>query len=251
MVPVILSVIFYAAIHSGQSCETVFKETAIQVNPEAAAEDELPYLEKLASAACRTTNPDIIWQIAYQESSFRFVIARDNSDGAGKVYRGSEAIKFLKKLKKNSLKNTAKSQNVDIGGLQFNWIWHKNGFNKDPLLMLSPVAQVDYFLEKFGESIYQRCLNKWVGCYHNATDQDRSSQYQTSVAKKGRILQLKALYFLQASLKDMDEQQRSQLPRIDREEYYKVLNNSRDMPLPEKELQDPKKFYEVHSLARQ
>src|SRR4051812_32242713 len=85
MGPFTLSVILYAAAHAGQNCETVFQQTAAKVNPEVISESERPYLEELAAAACQTTNPDIIWQIVNQESSFRFVIARDNS-ADGKVY---------------------------------------------------------------------------------------------------------------------------------------------------------------------
>ncbi len=236
MGPFTLSVILYAAAHAGQNCETVFQETASKVNPEVVSDEERPYLQELAAAACQTTNPDIIWQIVNQESSFRFVIARDNSDGEGKVYRGPAAINFLKDLKKKARQNPEKSANIDIGAMQFNWVWHGNAFDRDPVRMLSPAAQVDYFIEKFGESIYQRCLNKWVGCYHNASDSQRGSRYQSAVLKKGRVLQLEALYFLQASLKAMSSEQKAQLPRIRKDEFYQVLSLSRDMRLPEKEL---------------
>lgn len=235
MGPFTLSVILYAAAHAGQNCETVFQETAAKVNPAVNSELERPYLEELASAACQTTNPDIIWQIVNQESSFRFVIARDNS-GEGRTYRGAEAISFLKDLKKKSRRYPEKSANVDIGAMQFNWAWHQEGFGRDPLRMLSPAAQIDYLLEKFGETIYQRCLNKWVGCYHNAKDSERGSRYQSQVLKKGRILQLQALYYLKTSLKDMSPEQKASLPRIRKEEFYQVLSLSRDMPLPEKDI---------------
>ncbi len=234
MGPVTLSVILYAAAHAGQNCETVFRETAAKVNPQVVSEEERPYLQELASAACQTTNPDIIWQIANQESSFRFVIARDNSEAGGKVYRGPQAINFLNKMKKKSLQSTENAANVDIGAMQFNWVWHQNGFGKDPIRMLSPAAQVEYLLEKFGETIYQRCLNKWVGCYHNATDRQRGSRYQSAVLKKGRVLQLQTLYYLQTALKTMSPEQKASLPRLKKDEFYQVLSLSRDMPLPEK-----------------
>ncbi|MDQ3230374.1 MAG: hypothetical protein M3Q07_01025, partial [Pseudobdellovibrionaceae bacterium] len=164
MGPFTLSVILYAAAHAGQNCETVFQETAAKVNPNVMTNGERPYLEELASAACQTTNPDIIWQIVNQESSFRFVIARDNSEEGGRVYRGAAAINFLKDLRRKSPRSKEKAASVDIGAMQFNWAWHQDSFGRDPLRMLSPAAQVEYLLEKFGEHIYQRCSSKWVGC---------------------------------------------------------------------------------------
>jgi hypothetical protein len=236
MAPITLSVILYAAAHAGQNCETVFRQTAAKVNPEVNSPSERPYLEELATAACQTTNPDIIWQIVNQESSFRFVIARDNDD-EGKVYRGPAALSFLKDLRKKSRKNAEKQANVDIGAMQFNWSWHQGGFGRDAVRMLSPAAQVDYLLDKFGETIYQRCLHKWVGCYHNASDRQRGSAYQSAVLKKGRVLQLEALYYIQESRRNMNPELKALLPRIRKEEFYQVLSQTRDIPLPEKEFQ--------------
>jgi hypothetical protein len=236
MGPFTLSVILYAAAHAGQNCETVFQETAAKVNPSILSNGERPYLEELAYSACQTTNPDIIWQIVNQESSFRFVIARDNATEGGRVYRGPAAIDFLKDLRKKSRRNPEKAASVDIGAMQFNWSWHQDGFGKDPMRMLSPGAQVEYLLEKFGEHIYQRCSRQWVGCYHNASDRERGLAYQTAVQKKGRILQLQALYYLKGALKEMSPEQKASLPRLRKEEFFQVLNQSRAIPLPEREI---------------
>ncbi|WP_218109985.1 hypothetical protein [Oligoflexus tunisiensis] len=226
----------YAAAHAGQNCETVFQETAAKVNPNVLTNGERPYLEELAYAACQTTNPDIIWQIANQESSFRFLIARHNTEKGARIYKGTAAVDFLKDLRKKSRKGSAKSSSVDVGAMQFNWSYHQEGFGHDPVRMLSPSAQVEYLLETFGEYIYQRCSSKWVGCYHNASDSELGSRYQKAVRKKGRVLQLQALYYLKGALKEMSPEQKAALPRLRKEEFFQVLNQSRDMPLPEREI---------------
>jgi hypothetical protein len=235
MGPFTLSVILYAAAHAGQNCETVFQETAAKVNTHIMSNGERPLLEELAFAACQTTNPDIIWQIVNQESSFRFIIARDNSEEGGRVYRGLAAVNFLKDLQKKSGRPSQKNVSVDIGAMQFNWSWHQKGFGQDPMRMLSPGAQVEYLLEKFGERIYQRCSSQWVGCYHSASDRARGSRYQSEVLKKGRILQLQALFYLKDALKTMSPEQKASLPRLRKDEFYRVLSLSKDMPLPERE----------------
>jgi hypothetical protein len=236
MGPFTLSVILYAAAHAGQNCETVFQETAAKVNPNVLTNGERPYLEELAYAACQTTNPDIIWQIANQESSFRFLIARHNTENGPRLYKGTAAIDFLKDLRRKARNGPGKSSSVDIGAMQFNWNYHQQGFGNDPVRMLSPHAQVEYLLETFGEYIYERCSSQWVACYHNASNSERGNRYLKSVRKKGRVLQLEALYYLKGALKEMSPEQKASLPRLRKEEFFQVLNHAQAMPLPEREI---------------
>ncbi len=228
MSSVTLSVILYAAIHSGQSCEKVFEETARTANPGTVLKAEEPYLQELAIAACQTNNPDIIWQIVQQESNFRFLIVRQN---AGKrVYRGEEALQYLDRLAKGEA-----DTNVDVGVMQLNWTYHRAGFNNSPKQMLLPAEQVDYLLDTFGDFIVRRCSERWIGCYHNPSNQRSAKRYEKLVQKRGKLLAAETIDFLEETRLSMSAEQKADLPPIRREEILEVLNQTRERPLPEKE----------------
>jgi hypothetical protein len=229
-----LSLILYAAYHSLQPCETIFQETAKAANPTVNFKVEQPYLEEFAKAACKTTNPDVLWLIAQQESNFRFTIIRENGEDA-KIHQGEEAIQYLRNLRRTRREQRV---NVDIGVLQFNWAWHKDGFKNDPLLALSPKKQVDYFLKRFGDEIYRRCEDQWVGCYHNQRDQKRANRYQAAVLKKGKLLAMHSLYFLRNHRKQLADSERRLLPLVKKEEFYRIFETAQGFPLPRRHLFD-------------
>lgn len=238
MSSVTLSVILYAAIHSGQSCETVFQETARAANPGALLKAEQPYLQELAHAACQTNNPDIIWQIVQQESNFRFLIVRQNA--GRRIYRGEEALQYLDRLARNEA-----DSNVDVGVMQLNWAWHSEGFRKNPNLMLAPAKQVDYLLDHYGDFIVRRCEERWVGCYHHPYDPVSAARYEKLVQKRGRLLAAETLDFLESSRKAMSPEQKAVLPLIVREEIFEVLDQAKDQPLPQKEFFSVAQFLQV------
>lgn len=229
MSSITLSVILYAAIHSGQSCETVFQKTAQAANPGSILKAEQPYLQELARAACQTNNPDIIWQIVQQESNFRFLIVRQNA--GRRIYRGEEALQYLDKLAKKE-----GDPNVDVGVMQLNWAWHSDGFAGDPNKMLAPAQQVDYLLDHYGDFIVRRCSERWVGCYHHPYDPASAARYEKRVQKRGRLLAIETLDFLETSRRSMSPEQRAVLPLIVREEIFDVLKQARYQPLPQKEV---------------
>jgi hypothetical protein len=246
MSSVTLSLILYAAVHSGQPCENVFQETARKANPGGLATDEQDYLAELAEAACDTSNPDIIWQIVQKESNFRFIIVRDNGPEQTRVLRGAKALAFLKRLPQKG-----QARNVDIGVMQFNWGWHRRGFDANPLRMLEPSAQVDYLLEHYGNAIFRRCSSRWVGCYHNSTDAERAAEYESAVRKKRQLLALVAIRYLQRARIALSFEQKAKLPVIRKEEVRALLRPSPSVPLPEKYIAgfiDARRMHTLHSI---
>ncbi len=221
-------VIMYVALHVGQSCETAFKEMARSAGFKAMEKTELVAMDEFASAACRTSNPDIIWQLAFQESNFRFDLVRDNLVfGGANLYEGEPAIGFLNKLGPGDL-----GRNVDIGVMQFNWGWHHQGFQNQPLTALSPAAQVAYFVESFSGEIYVRCSGRWVGCYHSTNDKSRAQKYEQDVVEKGRVLRLYALKYLRKMRNAFSPSQRSALPPILQSDVSDLLAFAREVPIP-------------------
>ena len=226
-----VSLIMYTALHTGLPCETVFTETALQMNPHSNIREERPYLDKLAKAACKTTNPDVIWQITNQETNFRFLIVRINNSKGGKILRGQKALSYLKRLKKMPPKT-----NVDIGPMQINWRWHKKEFNNDPLNMLNPAMQVKYLTNSFGPEIYNRCYENWIGCYHNPSNKERASGYQAKVLKKRQNFILGLLVYTKNRLNSVEPETRKRLPVIKKETFYAMLKHMKQMHLPGKNL---------------
>jgi hypothetical protein len=227
-----MSLILYTAYKSMMPCEDVFKDLAKAANPTIDFKVEEAFLDEFANAACETTNPDVLWLIAQQESNFRFVIARQNGQ-PGKLFRGQAAQDFLKTLKEPIVQPT---QNIDIGVLQFNGHWHKAAFNEDPMIALSPRKQVDYFLKKFSKEVFTRCQDQWVGCYHHPSDNERATRYQMAVIKKGKTLALQSLYFLRDHRARLTAEERKLMPVIRKEEFYRIFHAVANLPLPRKQI---------------
>jgi len=222
-----LSLILYAAAHTGQTCETVFVESARRLKGVISSSDE-KQLEVLSRAACATSNPDIIWQIAYQESSFRTDIISINENGASRVLKGEEAYAYLR-----DLKTSQKRSNVDIGVMQINWRWHGHKFNFDPIEMMKPERQVEYILEEISPYTVSRCAKDWVGCYHNPSNANLAQGYQRKVLLKTKELASSLLYHIQDSLASMELERRKTLPVIQKKQFYEVWNRAIKMKPPE------------------
>jgi len=221
-------VILYVALHSGKSCDSAFRDMARAVGFKSKDPMEIAAMNEFSSAACRTSNPDIIWQLAYQESGFRFQLVRENlANGFGNIYQDDAALRFLARMKPSD-----SSRNIDIGVMQFNWNWHHQGFLHNPLLALTPKAQVDYFLKTFSGEIYERCQGRWVGCYHSSNNQSRAQKYEGEVLEKGRLLRLHALQYLRKIRSGMDELRRRKLPPILQDDVDQLIAYAREVPIP-------------------
>ncbi|MBC7533672.1 MAG: hypothetical protein H7318_19065 [Oligoflexus sp.] len=228
MVASSFGVIFYVALHTGQSCELAFRDMARATGFKSHEEADLSAMEEFSRAACSTSNPDIIWQLAFQESNFRFQLLRENFPGnMANIYEGEAARTFLNRLGRFDL-----NRNIDIGVMQFNWAWHHHGFEQDPLRLMGPKAQVEYFLKSFSGEIFDRCHGRWVGCYHSVNDKSRAQKYEQDVLEKGRLLRLHALRYIRKMRTAMAETQRSVLPPILQSDIDKLLEFAREVPIP-------------------
>jgi hypothetical protein len=221
-------VIFYVALHTGQPCDLAFRDMAKAAGFKTVERSEEILMQEFALAACQTTNPDILWQLAYQESSFRFEIATENVGvGMANIYQGTAAVRFLKNLGPHE-----RNRNIDIGVMQYNWAWHNQGFQGDALRALSPREQVRHFLKSFSGEIFVRCQGRWVGCYHSSNDKNRAQKYERDVVEKGRILRLHALRYLRQVRGDMPQPARQTLPPIMQDDIDKLIAFARGVPIP-------------------
>lgn len=222
-------VIFYLALHTGQPCELAFRDMAKAAGFKTQDPVESELMQEFARAACQTTNPDILWQLAYQESTFRFQLVRENiGEGLANIYEGEAASKFLK-----TMTRLDQNRNIDIGVMQFNWAWHHNGFHDEPGKVLTPSEQVRYFLQSFSGEIYERCHGRWVGCYHSSNDKSRAQKYEQDVVEKGRILRLHALRYLRKVRGELPAAKRQSLPPILQDDINKLLEFAREVPIPQ------------------
>lgn len=228
MVASSFGVIFYLALHTGQSCELAFRDMARATGFKSGDPAELSAMVEFSRAACSTSNPDIIWQLAFQESNFRFQLLRENLPGnRANLYEGEASRSFLNRLGRFDL-----NRNIDIGVMQFNWAWHHQGFEQNPQRLMEPKAQVDYFLKSFSGEIFGRCHGRWVGCYHSTNDNSRAQKYEQDVLEKGRRLRLHALRSIRNMRTAMSETQRSVLPAILQSDIDKLLEFAREVPIP-------------------
>ena len=226
------SMIIYASVHTGQSCEKVFVDSVKEIRKSHMSRAELPKLKRFAKAACETSNPDIFWQIAKQESSFRFNIVRVNKQA--KVIQKDEAINYVKDLKKSQL-----AHNADIGVMQINWYWHRKGFKYDPVKMLDPAEQVKYIQANMAPNMAKRCsVDSWVGCYHNPSNKKRASNYQSKVKKSARLLTMTLLHYMKRTLAKMPKNQKDKLPVVKKKDFYLTYRNLVKMQVPSDNLEE-------------
>lgn len=165
---IVTSLIISAAMSLGLPCKQVFIDAALLVAPRALG--ELSELDEFASIACKTDNPDVIWQIAHVETNFRFkIVAFNGSDGrTARVMEGDAAKKAMAALTSRvSGDSRRRRPNVDIGVMQMNWRVHGEGYGLDATKMSSPSAQVKYLVDKMAPELVPGCGARWVGCYHS------------------------------------------------------------------------------------
>ncbi|RZA26496.1 MAG: hypothetical protein EOP10_03415 [Proteobacteria bacterium] len=230
-----MGIILYSALQTMQPCEKVFADTAIAANPHFKMEEKA-YLDEFAKASCATSFPDILWLLAFQETNFRFMIVRENMGVDYRITEGKAAVETLKTLKTANADTLAirPNQNVDIGVMQFNWRWHGENFQKDPLLALSPTRQVNYFVEKYSRYIYNVCDQSWVGCYHNQTNLVLSGNYQKSITKKTVVLATHSLRFLKEYRGKLNGELLGSLPSIKLVDIRKNFAYLQSFPKPQR-----------------
>ena len=176
------SFILYAAslLPSQVGCVDLFVDAALLANRKASEDKAL--LVSLAETACKTSNPDAIWQIAKVESGFRFRIVAVNSGGkTSKVFQGDSAAAFLKSL----AKNPNARPNADIGVLQMNWRAQGEQYGWDPIRMADPSEQVKHLVDNMMGDL-SRCGNLWIGCYHSYGNGTLAKGYAKRVAQAGK-----------------------------------------------------------------
>ena len=183
------SIIIATALTLGQPCEEVFQELAHKAFPSTRTSGDVVYMKKLALSACNTPNPDIIWQIVSTESAFSFRVVRINA--TAEVLRGDEAVAYLQKMRDQD-----RRANVDVGAMQFNWHFHGTTFGYEPEKMFDPGRQVEYLSNVFGPSLQSRCKQRWIGCYHNASDKDRAFSYEQKIMRSREVLERSSQQYL-------------------------------------------------------
>jgi hypothetical protein len=182
---VIPNIDFLASVPEGQALQYVAKERNIPCHvlflaaAGKATSNKLPADERLlmwdfAKAACQTKNPDILWQIAHVESSFKIRVIHIEGKT---VMTGVEAEDYLKK-------GLTKNKNVDIGPLQINWRANGSKWGYEPIQYLSGSFSVDFLSNKILKTYVNSCGLKWINCYHSY-DNDRGWGYRGKIDSSG------------------------------------------------------------------
>lgn len=210
------SIILLTALYTQSTCEDVFYQTAAKRMKPSRLAKEGSELKQLASAACKTTNPDIVWQIAAVESGFEFNIIRFNRQAA--VIRGQKAKKYLKVLERSQA-----AVNADFGVMQFNWYWHRDSFNRDPYTIITPKAQVKNLVEKMVPMVYRRCKSQWVGCYHNPANGPAAKQYNKRINQARKLLKNYALKVINPKTNKMTKES------LTKKQMYSLLRTARNL----------------------
>ncbi|RYZ92457.1 MAG: hypothetical protein EOP06_04200 [Proteobacteria bacterium] len=195
MIPLIGSLIKVAALKYGVSCAQVFVMAALYVNPSAAKLDDKA-LRVFAQEACLVEETDSIWEIAFVESRFQFVITSNNEIPvtAGKVSGNSSVPRTLKGM--NALRALKKAMdsdetpNLDIGVMQLNIKWHHEWFEKKYFRMISPSQQVKYFSEVMVPSLKKHCKADWQTCYHTIATKKLKDIYRKKLKDARKVLEI-------------------------------------------------------------
>lgn len=190
MTPVIAqSMLSFVGSLLGIGCENAFISTASMVNKSFAEHSLAP---EMARTACSTDNPDVIWEIAFAESGFRVDIAAINSAEVDlpKVLEGEAATDMARRLTAGK-KDGGKSlpQNVDMGVMQMNWMYHGKGYGWDAEKMLSPKAQIEYLVNVMAPELRYACGKKWIACYHSWNPSNQR-KYLKNIIKAEKRLKL-------------------------------------------------------------
>jgi len=145
------------AYYLNRPCHQIFVESVYHENP-TSYRNNYADLKNFAEAACQTSNPDIIWDIAKVESNFNFKIL--GVAGKSVLKNNYEIQNYLKGISQNS--------NFDIGPMQINWRYHaaKSGY---PIsYFFDGKFSVYYVSTKIIGNLVSSCKNAWISCYHSA-----------------------------------------------------------------------------------
>lgn len=138
---------------------------------------EKKMLFAFAEASCKTSNPDVLWQIAAHESGFRPMVSLDNKTKT--IANGDQTLTFVELAQADPSK-----VNVDVGILQINIRSHGFEFGKLGLSILNPQDQVQYVIEGMMPQLTKRCGEKWVGCYHSWKNGSRAVKYSAAIDRQ-------------------------------------------------------------------
>lgn len=148
----------YAAQQTQIPCYTLFLAAA-----GSATQNKLPPSERLdvlefAQAACRSKNPDILWQIALVESGFRMKVVQV---GGKEALYGAKAVAFVEQ-------GLAPHMNVDLGPLQINWKANGSKHPFEPKNYFEGPFAVDFVSRHLAEGYLRDCgPQRWIHCYHS------------------------------------------------------------------------------------
>lgn len=148
---------FYTTAQTALPCQTLFLAAASKVIHTTFEKQDKLNLQRFSQAACLTSNPDVLWQIAYVESGFKMRIVQ--IDGK-KTLTGDAAEKYL-------AQGLPKDANVDIGPLQINWKANGSKWNYDPSRYLDGAFSVSFLSNHILKDYVNSCKENWVSCYHS------------------------------------------------------------------------------------
>lgn len=221
-----LSIIALTAALTGNPCEDVFENVVKQQIPFDRQLKESVYITDLANSACKTSNPDIVWQITRVETNFHFEILRFNN--TNKVLKGEKAIDYLLKIEE-----TKHPVNIDVGIMQVNWYWHRKNFENSTMHMLRPANQVDYLVNTMAPIVRRHCRRNWIGCYHNPANGPRAERYNKWINGARRSLAKASLAYIneQAAPIPPLKWQPSPLSKAEKTSFNKIAYNFSQTPL--------------------
>lgn len=175
----------YVAKKRDIPCHVLFLAAAGRATSNKLPADERLLMLNFAKAACKTKNPDILWQIALVESSFKIRIV--NIAGK-KTLIGEDAKKYL-------LNGVEKDSNIDIGPLQINWRANGSKYQFEPINFLNGDFSVHFLANNILQSYVSSCGSKWINCYHSY-DKQRGYQYRQKIDSSGLKLRKILLSYL-------------------------------------------------------
>lgn len=169
----------------GISCPQIFVSAIVKDIDKPFREMDKNEIYSLAQAACRTQNPDIIWQIFRVETHFRVYIININGQ---KTLTGQDAKKFLE----NGIKNDEK---IDIGPLQINWRANGSHYSYKPSEYFKGDFSVEFIAKNLLKNFVRSCKTDWVNCYHSYNE-TRGKLYRSKIENAGNKLREILLSFL-------------------------------------------------------
>lgn len=145
------------ANYLNRPCYQIFIESVYQENY-TSYRNNYSDLKNFAEAACQTSNPDIIWDIAKVESNFNFKIL--GVAGKSVLKKKNDIENYLKEISHNS--------NFDIGPMQINWKYHAEKSGYPISYFFDGKFSVYYVSTKIIGSLVSSCKTEWISCYHSA-----------------------------------------------------------------------------------